>query len=67
MKHILRAASALTLLAFAAPALPCDDKATTASNETSASTPKKQAVAKSDAKKTTAKDKAAQSKKTATN
>jgi hypothetical protein len=68
MKHILRAVSALALVAFATPALPCGDKATTASTETSAAPAKKQAVAKSDAKKTTAKEKAAQSKtKTATN
>ena len=73
-KQILRAVSALALLAFAAPALPCGDKQTSASNETSASAAKKQAVAKgeaskSDAAKKTApapkdKEKAAQSKAT---
>ena len=35
MKHLLRATSALALLAFAAPALPCGDKATTASSKKS--------------------------------
>ncbi len=66
-KQILRTASALALLAFAAPALPCGDKQTTASSEASASAAKKQAVAKTDAAKKAApkdkdKDKAAQSK-----
>jgi len=65
MKHLLRATSALALLAFAAPALPCGDKATTAS-EKSTTSEKKGAVAKSDAKKPAAKEKAAQPK-TATN
>ena len=66
MKHLLRATSALALLAFAAPALPCGDKATTASSEKSTTSEKKQAVAKSDAKKSVTKEKAAQPN-TATN
>ena len=63
-QQILRAASALALLAFAAPALPCGDKQTSASNEPTATTAKKQAVAKSDAAKKAAasKEKAAQAK-----
>ena len=60
MKHLLRASSALALLAFAAPTLPCGDKATTASSEKTATSEKKDAVAKSEAKKSTAKEKAAQ-------
>ncbi|HYS82791.1 MAG TPA: hypothetical protein VEM76_18925 [Anaeromyxobacteraceae bacterium] len=67
MKHLLRATSALALLAFAAPALPCGDKATTASSEKSATSEKKQPVAKSDAKKSTSKEKAAAPAKAATN
>ena len=67
MKHLLRATSALALLAFAAPALPCGDKATTSSTEKSATSEKKQAVAKSDAKKSITKEKAAAPAKTATN
>ena len=66
MKHLLRATSALALLAFAAPALPCGDKATT-TTEKSATSEKKQAVAKSDAKKSITKEKAAAPAKTATN
>lgn len=62
MKHLLRATSALALLAFAAPALPCGDKATTASSEKSTTSEKKEAVAKSDAKKPVSKEKAAQPK-----
>ena len=62
MKHLLRATSALALLAFAAPALPCGDKATTASSEKSTTSEKKQAVAKSDAKKSVTKVTAAQPK-----
>lgn len=64
-RQIIRAVSALALLASAAPALPCGDKQTSASNETSASAEKKQAVAKSDTAKKTApkeKGKAAQPK-----
>jgi hypothetical protein len=64
-KQILRAVSALALLAFAAPALPCGEKQTTASNAPSASAEKKPAVAKSDSAKKAApkdKEKAAQSK-----
>lgn len=69
MKLFVRTVSALALLAVAAPALPCGDKAsTTASNEPSASQEKKQAVAKSDAKKADAKAKASsEQKKTAAN
>ncbi len=65
MKHLLRATSTLALLAFAAPALPCGDKATTTA-EKSTTSEKKEAVAKSDAKKPATKEKAAQPK-TATN
>jgi hypothetical protein len=69
MNHFVRAVSVLVLLAVAAPALPCGDKAsTTASNEPSTSQEKKQAVAKSDVKKAGAKAKASsEQKKTAAN
>jgi hypothetical protein len=71
MKHVIRALSALALVAVAAPALPCGDKAETHASTTKPSasaTSDKQAVAKSDAKKADAKKgEASKQKTTATN
>jgi hypothetical protein len=71
MKLVVRALSALALLAVASPALPCGDKAethaSTAKPSASSTTTDKQAVAKSDAKKADAKKADTKAKATATN
>jgi hypothetical protein len=66
MKVVVRALSALALLAIASPALPCSDKQETHASTvkpSASSTTDKQAVAKSDAKKA---DKKGESKAKAT-
>ena len=56
MKMLVRAVSALSLLAVAAPALPCGEAKSTQASAT-AGQEKNQAVAKSDVKKAGAKSK----------
>jgi hypothetical protein len=72
MKLVVRALSALALLAVASPALPCGDKqdthaSTSTAKPTASSTTDKQTVAKSDAKKADAKKGESKAKTTAPN
>ena len=57
MKLALRDISALALLAFAAPALPCGEAKQTHASNAAQADQKKQAVAKSDVKKSAVKSK----------
>jgi hypothetical protein len=58
MKIAVRAISALVMLAFAAPALPCGDAKQSLASSAAQAEPKDEAVAKSDTKKSEAKPKA---------
>jgi hypothetical protein len=70
MKLVVRALSALALIAVASPALPCGDKQDThasSAKPSASSTTDKQAVAKSDAKKADTKKGESKAKTTAPN
>jgi hypothetical protein len=68
MKKLARAVTGLALLAFAAPALPCGDKAQSAhASATTSEQAAKTAVAKSDKKAKSTTTKTAEAPKAATN